>query len=114
TEYNLGRYFAALDRTDAAADHLERALAARPILVAAWDYLGEARVAQDRTDDALACWRRALEIDPTHTPSYLALGKSLLARGDRGGALRWLRHGAQAAARPDEVKAALRAAEPSP
>ena len=61
-------------------------------------------------EDALSCWHRALEIDPSHTPSYLALGKALLARGDRAGALHWLRHGAQAAAKPGEVKEALRAA----
>ncbi len=109
TEYNLGRYLAVRGRTDEAATHLENALAARPVLVAAWYHLGELRAAQDRTEDALACWRRALEIDPTHTPSYLALGKTLLARGDRAGALRWLRHGARIAARPDEIKAALSA-----
>lgn len=108
TEYNLGRFLAVRDRTDEAAAHLEKAVAVRPVLVAGWYYLGEARAAQGRAEDALSCWRRALEIDPTHTPSYLALGKALLARGDRAGALRWLRHGAQAAARPDEVKEALR------
>jgi Tfp pilus assembly protein PilF len=113
TEYNRGRFLTVPGRTDEAAAHLERALAARPNLVAGWYHLGELRATQERTEDALACWRRALEIDPTYTPSYLALGKALLARGDRAGALRWLRHGARAAARPDEVKAALSQLETS-
>ena len=64
-----------------------------------------------RLDPAERCFRRALEIDPTHTASYLAIGKALLDRGDRAGALRWLRHGAKAAARPDEVASVLHGAE---
>jgi Tfp pilus assembly protein PilF len=111
TEHNLGLILAAKGRTDEAETHLGRALTARPNFAAAWYQLGEIRVTQNRTDEAIACWRRALEIDPTHTASYLALGKALLARGDRAGALRWLRHGAKAAARRDEVASVLREAE---
>ena len=110
-EYNLGRLLAARGRNDEAATHLGRALQARPNLAAGWHYLGEVQMAQGKPAEALSCWRRALEIDPTATKSYLSLGRTLLARGERDEALRWLRHGAKAAARPDEVTAALAAAE---
>lgn len=109
-EYNLGLLLAARGRTAEAETHLGRALTVRPNFAAAWYQLGGVRAAQDRQDAALACWRRALEIDPTHTGSYLALGKTLLAQGDRATALRWLRQGAKAAARREEVAAALQEA----
>jgi Tfp pilus assembly protein PilF len=110
-EYNLGRLLAARGQNEEAAAHLEQALEARPNLAAGWHYLGEIRAAQGRPEDALACWRRALEVDPTSTKSYLSLGQTLLTRGERAEALRWLRHGAKAAARPEEVASALAAAE---
>jgi Tfp pilus assembly protein PilF len=113
-EFNLGRLLAGRGRSGEAEAHLQRALDARPNLVAAWFQLGEVRAALDRSAEAAACYRRALEIDPRHTGSYLSLGKLLLARGDRAEALRWLRHGARAAAQPDPVAAALRAAEGAP
>lgn len=111
TEYSLGQFLAAKGRSAEAEAHLGRALTARPTFPAAWYLLGGIRAAQDRAGDAIACWRRALEIDPTHTASYLAIGKALLAQGDRAEALRWLRHGSKVAAKPEEVAAALRAAE---
>jgi tetratricopeptide (TPR) repeat protein len=110
-EYNLGRLLAFRGRPQEAEVHLARAVAARPNLVAAWYNLGEVRASLGWTDNALGCWRHALEIDPTHTASYLALARTLLARGDREGALRWLRHGAKAAARKEEVAAMLREQE---
>jgi tetratricopeptide (TPR) repeat protein len=112
-EYNLGRLLAFRGRAQEAEEHLARAVAARPNLVAAWYNLGEVRASLGWTDNALGCWRHALEIDPTHTASYLALARTLLTRGDRAGALRWLRHGATAAARKDEVAALLREQENS-
>lgn len=113
-EYNLGRLLAARGRPAEAEEHLSRAVAARPNLQVAWYHLGEIRAALGRKEEALPCWRRALEIDPTHTASYLSLGKTLLAGGnpgDRAEALRWLRHGARAAAQRDQVAAALQEAE---
>jgi Tfp pilus assembly protein PilF len=110
-EFNLGLLLAGRGLPGEAEPHLQRAVAARPNLVAAWYRLGEVRAALNRPSEAAACYRRALEIDPRHTASYLALGKLLLAQGNREEALRWLRHGAHAASRPDEVAAALRAAE---
>ncbi|HKV13037.1 MAG TPA: tetratricopeptide repeat protein [Thermoanaerobaculia bacterium] len=110
-EYNLGRLLSARGRPAEAEEHLARAVAARPNLQVGWYHLGEVRAALGRQEEALLCWRRALEIDPTHTPSYLSLGKTLLAGGNRAEALRWLRHGARAAARPDQVAAALQEAE---
>ncbi len=116
-EYNLGRLLAFRGLPKEAEPYLGRAVTSRSNLAPAWYHLGEVRAALGRTEEALACWRHALEIDPTHTGSYLSLGKALLASGDRAGALRWLRHGAKAAARRDDVAAALREAEeaaPSP
>lgn len=107
-EYNLARLLTVRGRAAEAEEHLAKAVAARPNLVAAWYHLGEVRAALGRPDEALPCWRRALEIDPTHTKSYLSLGRALLAAGNRDEALRILHHGAQAAAQPDEVAAALR------
>lgn len=116
-EYNLGRLLAFRGRPQEAEEHLARAVAARSNLVAAWYNLGEVRAALGWTDNAIGCWRHALEIDPTHTASYLALARTLLTRGDREGALRWLRHGAKVAGRADDVAAMLREQEsgaPSP
>lgn len=110
-EYNLGRLLTGQGLTAEAEIHLEKALAARPNLVAAWYHLGRLRATSGKMDEALACWRRALEIDPTHTDSYLVLGRALLAQGDRAEALRYLRHGVRAAAKPEAVAAALREAE---
>ncbi len=109
--YNLGRLLAAQGRSGAAVHHLGKALAARPNLAAGWHQLGEIYAVGGKVDEALGCWRRALEIDPTATKTYLALGQALLARGERAEALRWLRHGAKAAARPAALAAALAAAD---
>lgn len=72
-EYNLGRLLTTRGLADEAVLHLEKALTARPNLVAAWYHLGRLRADSGRMDEALACWRRALEIDPTHRDSYVAL-----------------------------------------
>jgi tetratricopeptide (TPR) repeat protein len=113
-EFNLGRLLAARGRPAEAEAHLQRALDARPSLVAAWFHLGEVRAALGRPGEAAACYHRALDLDPRWTGAYLSLGKLLLAQGDRPEALRWLRHGARFAARPDLVAAALREATLTP
>ena len=59
----------------------------------------------------MAAYRRTLEIDPRFTRAYLALAHALLTRGDRAEALRYLRQGAKVAARPEEVREALKNAE---
>lgn len=110
-EYNLGRLLAGRGRLTEAEPRFERALATQPNMAAAWWQLGEVRAALGRPADAIAAWRRALEIDPRFTSAYLSLAKVLLAQGNRTEALRWLRHGARAAARPDLVTAALQDAE---
>ncbi len=102
-DYNLGLLSGGTEAVAA----FERAVAGRPNFVLAWFHLGEAR----RGDAAIAAYRRTLEIDPRFTRAYLALARALIARGDRDEALRYLRHGATAAARPQEVRQALRKAE---
>lgn len=110
-EYNLGRLLATQGRNVEAETHLVRVVEKRPNLAAGWNSLGEVRAALGRPDEALVCWQRALEIDPTSARAYLSLSQALLAQGRRAEALRWLRHGARAAARPEPVVAALAAAE---
>jgi hypothetical protein len=55
--------------------------------------------------------RRPLEVDPGRTGAYLSLGRLLLEKGARREAIRYLRHGRQAARAPEEVRRALEAAE---
>ena len=108
-DYNLGL----LAGGDEARAAFQRAVAARPNFVLAWFHLGDVQ----RGDAAIAAYRRTLEIDPRFTRAYLALARALVARGDRDEALRYLRHGAKVAARPEEVRqalAALTASAPQP
>jgi Tfp pilus assembly protein PilF len=111
TEYNLGRLLAARGRPAEAEPYLERVVASHPSQVLAWFYLGEVKAARGRAREAADCYRQALAVDPTHTRSYLALGRTLLDLGERAEALRYLRHGATAAAHPEQVAAALAEAE---
>jgi Flp pilus assembly protein TadD len=114
TAFNLGRILVGVGRPGEALPHLERAIDARPNLAPAWHFLGEVYARLDRPDAAIAAWRRALAIAPGDGRAYLALGRALLARGDRAEALRVLRHGARAAARPGPVAAALAEVEAAP
>ena len=104
-DYNLG-LFAGGDEALAA---FRRAVAGRPNFALAWFHLGEAQSG----DAAIAAYRRTLEIDPRFTRAYIALARALTAEGKREEALRYLRHGAKVAAKPEEVQEAL-AAVPSP
>ena len=106
--FNLG-----LLRVDRAPERaladLDRALALRGNQVAAWFYRGIALKRLYRTTEAESAFQRALEIDPRFTRGYLALAESSLARGDQSAARRWLVHGAEVAADPGKVRAALEA-----
>lgn len=98
-DYNLGL----LAGGDEAIAAFKRAVAGRPNFVLAWFHLGESQTG----DAAIAAYRRTLEIDPRFTRAYIAIARALTARGDRDEALRYLRHGAKVAARPEEVREAL-------
>lgn len=102
-DYNLGL----LAGGDEAVAAFKRAVAGRPNFVLAWFHLGESQTG----DAAIAAYRRTLEIDPRFTRAYIALARALIARGDRDEALRYLRHGAKVAARPQDVRDALKNAE---
>jgi len=102
-DYNLGL----LAGGDEAVAAFRRAVAGRPNFVLAWFHLGEAQAG----DDAIAAYRRTLEIDPRFTRAYLALARALTAQGNRAEAMRYLRHGVRVAARPEEVREALKNAE---
>ena len=99
-DYNLGL----LAGGDEAVAAFRRAVAGRPNFVLAWFHLGEAQAG----DDAIAAYRRTLEIDPRFTRAYLALARALTAQGNRAEAMRYLRHGVRVAARPEEVREALK------
>ena len=102
--FNLGL----LTGGEEAIDAFTRAVEGRPNFVLAWFQLGEAQ----QGEPAIAAYRRVLEIDPTFTRAYLSLSRALIARGDREEALRYLRHGAEVAARPADVREALAALTP--
>lgn len=104
--FNLGLLRVERDPARALGD-FDRALAQRSNQVAAWFYRGVALGRLDRRSEAEAAYRRALEIDPRFTRGYLALAESLLARGEKAEARRWLAHGAEVAADPAKVRAAL-------
>lgn len=106
--FNLGLLRIERDPERALAD-LDRALALRETQVAAWFYRGIALGRLDRRGEAESAFQTALEIDPRFTRAYLALAESLVARGDRAEARRWLVHGADVAADPAKVRAALEA-----
>src|SRR6266487_2338039 len=100
-DYNLGL----LAGGDEAVAAFKRAVAGRPNFVLAWFHLGESQSG----DAAIAAYRRTLEVDPRFTRAYIALARALIARGDRGEALRYLRHGTKVAARPQDAREALAA-----
>jgi predicted CXXCH cytochrome family protein len=107
TQFNLGLNLAARGDRAEAAGYFERALAGRPNFVLAWIHLGDVRSG----DAATAAYRRALEIDPTSTRAYVALARALRAQGHEKEALRYLRHGAAFAAKPELVRAEMPRAE---
>ncbi len=108
--FNLGLLLVPHDPKGALAT-LDRAVALRDNLVAAWYYRGVALESLDRREEAEASYRKALEVDPRFTRGYLALAASAGRRGDPAEARRWLLHGASVVADPGKVRQAL-ASEP--
>jgi len=92
TEFNLGVFLAGRGRTAEAIVHYERALAARPNLVAAWNRLGEARRECGDISGAVEAFRRALELDPLRARAYPPLIDALTAVGDIEEAARYREH----------------------
>jgi predicted Zn-dependent protease len=109
TRFNLGRLLLLAGEPGAAASELERAVALRPNLVAAWFRLGEARAAAGSAAAAEEAYRRALSVDPHHTEAYLALAALLRQRAAGGEADRLLRHALGTARQPERVRQALEA-----
>jgi Flp pilus assembly protein TadD len=110
SHFNLGVLLTGAGRYAEALAALGRALEIRPTLSSAWFYLGKANTGLDRLQEASAAYRRTLAIDPSLDRAYVAVGDTLLALGRRTAALRYLRHGTQAARDPRAVAEALRRA----
>jgi len=107
TLFNRGILTVSAGRIAEAAGYFEKAVALRPTFAAAWHRLGDARMAEGRTKDAVAAYKRALEIDPRRTDSYVAVGTALEKAGRRAEALRYWKHGATAAAKPELLRSLL-------
>jgi Tfp pilus assembly protein PilF len=105
--FNLGHFLLNEGKAEQATAELRRAIELRPNQVPAWLDLGAAQARLGRLDEAAASFRRALEIEPSQTEAYLSLARILDRAGRRPEALRYLRHGAAAAAHPERLTAAL-------
>ena len=80
----MGRAAQALGRTEAAAQHYERAVALDPRDAEAVDLLAVVRFGQQRYAAALALFRTLVELRPTNAQAHSNLGVTLfyLGRGD--------------------------------
>jgi tetratricopeptide (TPR) repeat protein len=58
----LARLLAQNGQWDAAAEHLQSALAQNPAYTAAWKELGQVRQAMGQNDIALAAWQKGVEV----------------------------------------------------
>ncbi|MFW6175906.1 MAG: tetratricopeptide repeat protein [Acidobacteriota bacterium] len=92
-----------------ARDHFRRALELRPNQVAAWDFLGAARLALGEPEEAVEALERALALDPGRTEAYLRLAEALMALDRRKEAVRYLRHGTRFARNPEPLRERLAA-----
>ncbi|UXI70178.1 tetratricopeptide repeat protein [Tahibacter amnicola] len=106
-QFNLGLALHALQRHAQAREALSEAIRLRPNLVAAWVTRGHVHTALGRDEDAISDYRQALALQPRETRAYLALADRLVADGQRDEALRYLRMGTHAAAKPEAIRAAL-------
>jgi Flp pilus assembly protein TadD len=87
--FNTGVLLMTSGRTAEAIPHLERALAERPNLAAAWYRLGEARQECGDGNGAIDAFRRALEIDPAHARAKAAIVEAFLRTGNSAEAERY-------------------------
>ena len=108
--FNLGVLLNRYGRFSEALPHLDRVVEMQPNMATARFHLGELLRELDRPADALESYRRAVALEPAFGRAYLALGQLLIERGRRAEGLRYLRHGAEHAARPEPIREALAAA----
>lgn len=62
---NLGALLFGIGKYEAAAEHLEAVVTARPNLAIAWVHLGRVRAARGEVDAAEAAYRRAIAVEPS-------------------------------------------------
>jgi len=103
---NLGRLLYGAGEPEEAVAQLRRVVDLQSNLVTGWEFLGDALLELD-PNEAADAFRRGLELDPSRTRCYLGIADALTALGRKAEALRYLRHGARVAARPEEVRERL-------
>ena len=100
---NRGLALTALDRTDEAAAHYERALALKSDYVEALSNLGNLRLMQRRGEEAISFHKRALAHNPDYAEGQMNLGNALRELGKPGEAV--TRYERAIALRPDYAEA---------
>ncbi|MCB1035113.1 MAG: tetratricopeptide repeat protein [Acidobacteria bacterium] len=105
--FNLGLVVLSQGRYEEALEHLDQALALRSNLARGWFYKGNALTLLGRQEEALAAYIRSLELEPTAGDVYVAVARTALLLDRWDAARRYLRHGVNAAAKPEAVRTAL-------
>ncbi len=73
-----------------AVDFFKKAIESDPNYASAYNGLGSAYRMAENLDAAIFCWSKAVELDPGHRFALFNLGTSLLDKGDKAQALRYL------------------------
>jgi arylsulfatase A-like enzyme/Flp pilus assembly protein TadD len=73
-----------------AVDYFKKAIESDPNYASAYNGLGSAYRMAENLDAAIFCWTKAVELDPGHQFALYNLGVSLLDKGDKAQALRYL------------------------
>lgn len=78
--FSLGSEYLKASQADAAAIHLQRAVALDPSYSAAWKLLGKSLLAAERKADALAAYRQGIKVAETRGDKQAAKEMAVFAR----------------------------------
>lgn len=78
--FSLGSEYLKASQADAAAIHLQRAVALDPLYSAAWKLLGKSLLAAERKADALAAYRQGIKVAETRGDKQAAKEMAVFAR----------------------------------
>lgn len=78
--FSLGSEYLKASQADAAAIHLQRAVALDPTYSAAWKLLGKSLLAAERKADALAAYRQGIKVAETRGDKQAAREMAVFAR----------------------------------